>query len=51
LLSWWERQNEKSSLGISSSSDEAKIAGKNIKGIWAQASALLRHSEALRMMQ
>jgi len=51
LLSWWERQNEKSSLGISSSSDEAKTAGKNIKGMWAQASSLLRHSEALRMMQ
>ena len=36
--------------GISSSSDEAKTAGKNIKGMWAQASALLRHSEALPMM-
>jgi len=37
--------------GISSSSDEAKTAGKNIKRIWAQASALLRHSKELPMMQ
>jgi hypothetical protein len=36
------------SLGISSSSHEAKTAGKNIQAIWAHAS-VLGQSEALQL--